>query len=132
VALATEEGVAPIFGPDDFSPDKRDQIPIPSCPKCKQGLIRPAVVWIGEFLAPGTLEKVEQWMASVPQVDFMLVIGSSGGLSSHLIEDGRDRGAVDVHFNVVRVNDVMEEGDIFIAGDAARTVPYYIASYPDV
>jgi NAD-dependent SIR2 family protein deacetylase len=131
-ASATQEGVTPNFGSDDFLPGKRDLITIPSCPKCTQGLLRPAVVWRGEFLASGTFEQVEQWVASVPWIDIMLVIGTSGGLSSHYIEDARVRGAKIVHFNVARVDDVMEEGDWFIAGDAAQTVPHYLATHLDV
>jgi NAD-dependent SIR2 family protein deacetylase len=90
------------------------------------------VVWKGELLAPGTFEQVEQWMERVPRIDTMLVIGSSGGLSSHYIEDARARGAVVVHFNIARDNDIMEEGDWFMAGDAAQTVPWYIENFLDV
>jgi NAD-dependent SIR2 family protein deacetylase len=68
-------------------------------------------------------------MTNAPRIDIMLVIGTSGGLSSHYIEDARMRGAVIVHFNIARMDDVIQDGDWFIVGDCEQTVPQYIKDF---
>jgi NAD-dependent deacetylase len=49
--------------------------PLPRCPHC-EALLRPDVVWFGERLDHGTLERVETWMRKGP-VDATLVVGTT-------------------------------------------------------
>ncbi|KAJ6599976.1 silent information regulator protein Sir2p [Mycena vulgaris] len=115
------------------------QIPVadlPHCPECG-GLLRPDVVWFGESLPAGVLERVEDWMRggdgdAPPKIDLMLVVGTSALVypAAGYIHAARARGARIAVFSMEelaeegpasRVN--LKEGDWFFKGDAAVLLP---------
>lgn len=98
---------------------------LPHCPVCKTYLLRPGVIRLGELLTAGSLEAIDGWLDKVPQVDLMLVIGTSADLSSQFIDDGRAKGATVVHFNIRR-HDAIEDFDYVILGDVAVTLPTFV------
>lgn len=55
--------------------DKKD---LPLCPRCKNGLLRPGVVWYGESLPLLQVDKVDNFLSTGEKVDLVLVIGTSG------------------------------------------------------
>lgn len=75
------------------------------------------------MLVPGAYARIREWFDRVPRVDVLLVIGTSGRLHSHLVQDARDMGAVVVHFDQIRNPELVELEDWFICGDAAKTLP---------
>lgn len=95
----------------------------PRCPRCQLHFLRPGVVWYGQLLAPGTLQRIDDWLDTTTRVDLMLVIGTSGRLSSGFIDDARARGATVAHFNIQYPNHLVEPGDWVVPGDAAITLP---------
>ncbi|PKY03021.1 DHS-like NAD/FAD-binding domain-containing protein [Aspergillus campestris IBT 28561] len=86
---------------------------LPHCPECKDGLLRPGVVWFGESLPLATLDFVDGWMRAGP-VDLILVVGTSSQVypAAGYVDKARARGA-----RVAVVN--MDRGD----GDAGVVVP---------
>lgn len=101
---------------------------LPHCPECKEGLLRPGVVWFGESLPLHTLEMVDNWLHSGPGVDLILVIGTSARVypAAGYVDKARARGARVAVVNMDR-NDVgysgLKEGDWFFQGDAGVIVP---------
>jgi NAD-dependent SIR2 family protein deacetylase len=100
---------------------------LPHCPECKDGLLRPGVVWFGESLPLHTLEMVDNWLNSGP-VDLILVIGTSSRVypAAGYVDKARARGARVALVNMDR-NDVgysgLKKGDWFFQGDAGVIVP---------
>ncbi|RHZ53408.1 hypothetical protein CDV55_103214 [Aspergillus turcosus] len=100
---------------------------LPHCPECKEGLLRPGVVWFGESLPLHTLEMVDNWLHSGP-VDLILVIGTSARVypAAGYVDKARARGARVAVVNMDR-NDVgnsgLKKGDWFFQGDAGVIVP---------
>lgn len=100
---------------------------LPKCPKCKDGLLRPGVVWFGETLPLDTLGTVDQWLQS-GKVDLMLVIGTSSKVypAAGYVDKARARGARIAVVNMDR-NDVGSSGlrpdDWLFQGDAGAIVP---------
>ena len=101
---------------------------LPHCPKCKKGLLRPAVVWFGEDLDRGMLSEVDDWINSEP-VDLMLVIGTSSKVypAAGYVEKARRKGAAVAVVNV-EVSDLgsardLKPGDFVFQGSAEEIVP---------
>ncbi|KAB8219420.1 DHS-like NAD/FAD-binding domain-containing protein [Aspergillus novoparasiticus] len=100
---------------------------LPHCPECKDGLLRPGVVWFGESLPSQTLDMVDSWMRSGP-IDLILVIGTSSRVypAAGYVDKARARGARVAVVNMDR-NDVgssgLKPGDWFFQGDAGTIVP---------
>ncbi|KNG85488.1 putative SIR2 family histone deacetylase [Aspergillus nomiae NRRL 13137] len=100
---------------------------LPHCPECKDGLLRPGVVWFGESLPSQTLNVVDSWMRSGP-IDLILVIGTSSRVypAAGYVDKARARGARVAVVNMDR-NDVgssgLKPGDWFFKGDAGTIVP---------
>lgn len=44
---------------------------LPKCPKCKTGLQRPGVVWFGEELDEGMIERINDWITKDKIVCFL-------------------------------------------------------------
>ncbi|KAL2822825.1 DHS-like NAD/FAD-binding domain-containing protein [Aspergillus cavernicola] len=67
---------------------------LPHCPECKEGLLRPGVVWFGEALPSHTLDFVDDWMKE-GRIDLMLVIGTSSRVmpAAGYTEMARSKGA---------------------------------------
>lgn len=101
---------------------------LPFCPKCKQYLLRPGVVWFGESLPWQVLETVEEYIGNPEKIDIIMVIGTSAKVSpaAGYIDEARERGARVCVVNMDE-NDslagILEEGDWFFKGDAAVIVP---------
>ncbi|KAJ5612774.1 SIR2 family histone deacetylase [Penicillium lagena] len=119
--------------------DQRNPIPeltpanLPQCPKCKNGLLRPGVVWFGESLPAGTLRAVDNWMEAGPPVDLMLVIGTSSRVwpAAGYVDEARDKGARVAVINM-DPDDLpgsgLDHGDWFFQGDAGVIVPEILKS----
>lgn len=116
----------------DISDDRVPLTPLspdvlPHCPECKDGLLRPGVVWFGESLPLHTLDRVDSWMKSGP-IDLILVIGTSSRVypAAGYVDKARARGARVAVVNMDR-NDVgssgLKPGDWFFQGDAGAIVP---------
>ncbi|KAL4885678.1 DHS-like NAD/FAD-binding domain-containing protein [Aspergillus karnatakaensis] len=105
---------------------------LPQCPECKEGLLRPGVVWFGEALPTHTLDFVDNWL-SEGKVDLMLVIGTSSRVFSAAgyAEIARSKGA---RLAVVNMdpNDMgkgkFTSQDWFFQGDAGEIVPEILKS----
>ncbi|KAK2794879.1 hypothetical protein FQN51_000622 [Onygenales sp. PD_10] len=101
---------------------------LPQCPECKNGLLRPGVVWFGEPLPNKVLDDIERWIHETPKIDLILVIGTSARVfpAAEYVERAREKGASVAVINM-DINDVpptgMREGDWFFQGDASLIVP---------
>ncbi|KAL2002929.1 hypothetical protein VTN02DRAFT_5526 [Thermoascus thermophilus] len=108
---------------------------LPHCPKCKEGLLRPGVVWFGEALPSQTLDAVEKWINSAPRIDLMLVVGTSARVwpAAGYVDEARAKGARIAVINM-DPNDVpgghngLEPGDWLFQGDAGVIVPEILKS----
>lgn len=100
---------------------------LPHCPQCKDGLLRPGVVWFGESLPMQTLDEVDRFLNAGP-VDLILVIGTSSKVypAAGYVDVARAKGARVAVVNMDR-NDVgrsgLKKGDWFFQGDAGVIVP---------
>lgn len=100
---------------------------LPHCPNCKDGLLRPGVVWFGEPLPMHTLRAIDQWLGA-GDVDLILVIGTSSRVypAAGYVDKARMKGARVAVVNMDR-NDVgssgLTTGDWFFQGDAGVIVP---------
>lgn len=98
---------------------------VPKCPGCGEGIIRPGVVWFGEALEEGTLERADEWIWDGYSGETLcLVIGTSGQVFpankfSRLVRGEGGKVAV------VDIEDRGEEenADWSFVGDAAKVVP---------
>ena len=90
--------------------------------------MRPGVVWHGELLPLTLLNELDSWIDSVPQLEVMLVVGTVATLSrsAEFIDRARERGAVVAHFDIKLNEEVFEDGDLFLEGDAAEWLPRVI------
>lgn len=102
---------------------------LPHCPKCKDSLLRPDVVWFGEGIPEDRARRVEKWLdEGEGRVDLMLVVGTSAMVhpAATYITEARKRGARIAWFNMeVKTAGTArpEEGDWSFVGDAAELVP---------
>ncbi|KAK2744251.1 hypothetical protein FQN57_004336 [Myotisia sp. PD_48] len=100
---------------------------LPHCPECKEGLLRPGVVWFGERLPENTLDTIEAWIAA-GKIDLVLVVGTSAQVypAAGFVDDGRDMGARVAVVNMDRTHEP-ESGmygcDWFFEGDASVILP---------
>lgn len=108
-----------------LAPLRREDLP--HCPECKDGLLRPGVVWFGESLPLTTLDFVDGWMRAGP-VDLILVVGTSSQVypAAGYVDKARARGARVAVVNMDR-GDIgaggLGAGDWFFQGDAGVVVP---------
>ena len=94
---------------------------LPHCPKCKTHLLRPGVVWFGEALPNGMLDRVDEWMRH--GVDLLLVIGTSAAVypAAGYIQKARYHGARVAVINTESPSEgasQLQKGDWFFQGDA--------------
>ncbi|OJI98231.1 hypothetical protein ASPVEDRAFT_37673 [Aspergillus versicolor CBS 583.65] len=105
---------------------------LPQCPECKEGLLRPGVVWFGEALPSHTLDFVDDWM-SQGKIDLMLVIGTSSRVwpAAGYVDKARSKGARVALVNM-DPNDLakgkLTSNDWFFEGDAGAIVPEILKS----
>lgn len=114
--------------------DEKVQIPkltpkdLPRCPQCGTGLLRPGVVWFGEMLPERTIRSIDDWISSAPQIDLIMVIGTSARVypAAGYVQRARAKGArvavVNTDSNDAPQGGLMS-GDWFFCGDAAEVVP---------
>ncbi|KAL4978780.1 DHS-like NAD/FAD-binding domain-containing protein [Aspergillus desertorum] len=113
-----------------LKPVSRDDLP--HCPDCKEGLLRPGVVWFGESLPVQTLDSVDNWM-NEGKIDLMLVIGTSSRVwpAAGYAEQARAKGARMAIVNM-DPNDMgrgsFTSKDWFFQGDAGVIVPEILKS----
>lgn len=101
---------------------------LPHCPNCKEGLLRPGVVWFGEMLPQEVLSAVNEFIKESKKIDLCLVIGTSAKVypAAGYVGTARAKGARVAVINM-EVTDAaaagLVEGDWFFQGDAAVIVP---------
>jgi NAD-dependent SIR2 family protein deacetylase len=103
---------------------------LPHCPNCKDGLLRPGVVWFGEALPEDTLTEISQWIAK-DKIDLILVIGTTATVypAAGYVDKARRRGAKVAVINMDGLNGELgaasnlKEGDFLFQGDAAKILP---------
>lgn len=104
-------------------PWRDERVPLspcpPRCPHCG-GLARPAVVWFGESLDPGTLNAAVQATAC----DLFLTIGTSSIVypAAGLVHEARSRGAFTAEINV-EATPASSTVDLAIQGAAEHILP---------
>lgn len=105
---------------------------LPHCQKCKNNLLRPAVIWFGEGVPESRAARVDQWLGEIDHdersVDLMLVVGTSAMVrpAAGYITEARKRGARVAFFNTeVKSAGIArpDEGDWVFLGDASELVP---------
>ncbi|KAN0079020.1 DHS-like NAD/FAD-binding domain containing protein [Elaphomyces granulatus] len=111
-------------------PDLSDE-DLPHCPQCNE-LLRPGVVWFGEMLPEDTIDAVDEWIRSSPQIDLMLVIGTSARVwpAAGYIAKARAKGAQIAVINM-DPNDTPPGRDMchwFFQGDAGIILPEILKS----
>ncbi|KAI9835913.1 MAG: hypothetical protein M1819_001811 [Sarea resinae] len=105
---------------------------LPHCPKCKSGILRPAVVWFGESLPGQTLSAVEKWIDDSDRIDLIMVIGTSAKVwpAAGYVDSARAKGARVAVVNMDRADTPgdLVDGDWFFEGDAAVVIPEILKS----
>lgn len=119
----------------DMKSDEKDsRIPrptidqIPKCPLCKEGLLRPGVVWFGEALPQDVLDKVDTWLDYSDNIDLMLVIGTSAEVypAAQYVDVARKHGARVAVLNMdkkVSRKMRLKKSDWLFENDAAEVLP---------
>lgn len=102
---------------------------LPHCPKCSS-ILRPAIVWFGEALPTSTLANIDSWITSAPQIDLMIVVGTTAEVfpAAGYIDVARAKGA---RIAVVNVDDsrlgtgagLDPDRDWLFLGDAGVSIP---------
>ncbi|MBN1313094.1 MAG: NAD-dependent deacylase [Anaerolineae bacterium] len=107
----------------DLDTIEHDQEHAPACPHCG-ALIRPDVVWYGEMLPPGALERA---FDIAKQCDVMLVVGTSGVVqpAASLPVEARHAGATVIEVNPMP-SQIAPVVDIFLQGPAGQVLPLLI------
>ena len=106
---------------------------LPHCPKCKDGLLRPGVVWFGEMLPADTITAIDDFINNSAKIDLILVIGTSAKVypAAGYVDKARAKGARVAVFNMDRA-DTPQSGlskrDWFFEGDAGAIVPEILKS----
>ena len=108
---------------------------LPHCPECKEGLLRPGVVWFGERLPEKTIDVVDDWITESRKIDLILVIGTSARVypAAAYIDQARAKGARVAVINMdpldaPKVSGGLAKDDWFFQGDAATIVPELLKS----
>ena len=103
---------------------------LPRCPQCKEGILRPGVVWFGEVLPEKTLREVDEFIENSPKIDLILVIGTSAKVfpAAGYVETARGKGAKVAVINMDKTDIPggrygMQKGDWFFEGDASVILP---------
>ncbi|MFE7629479.1 NAD-dependent deacetylase [Kocuria sp. NPDC057446] len=116
-------GLSPGTGPDTDPGDGAEE-PVrgqpPVCPACG-GSVRPGVVWFGELLPEGAMERAA---AAVAEADLVLVVGTSGlvqpAASLPLLAAGRGTPVVEVNPETTALS---PHADRTVRAGAAEALP---------
>ncbi|KAF2172831.1 hypothetical protein M409DRAFT_62509 [Zasmidium cellare ATCC 36951] len=101
---------------------------LPQCPKCKERMLRPNVVWFGENLPMDTIDEIEEYLHEPEDVDLIIVVGTSAKVypAAGYTTKARMKGARVCVVNM-DANDApaggWNKGDWFFQGDAAEIIP---------
>ncbi|KAH3673327.1 hypothetical protein WICMUC_003787 [Wickerhamomyces mucosus] len=113
---------SPDFKPVQTIPE-RD---LPHCPECKEGLLRPGVVWFGESLPLKVMDAADDFLMT-HRIDLVLVIGTSGTVwpAMGYIERAQRKGAKVAVFNteIDNLEKLKKKGDWGFLGDASKWLP---------
>ena len=103
---------------------------LPWCPQCDSGLLRPGVVWFNEALPKDVLTSVDDFIDQSPEIDLMLVIGTSASVwpAAGYVDKARAAGARVAVINMDRDDTPggrygLTRRDWFFQGDASVIVP---------
>ncbi|SCU77925.1 LAME_0A02696g1_1 [Lachancea meyersii CBS 8951] len=101
---------------------------LPTCPKCHEGLLRPAVVWYGESLPLKQMDEVDRFFNSGDPVDLVLVIGSSGKVwpaMGYVERAKKSRSKVAIFNSTIEdLEQVRKDKNVWgFQGDAAEILP---------
>lgn len=101
---------------------------LPHCPKCHEGILRPAVVWFGESLPLRQMDQVDQFFSCGPPVDLVLVIGTSGKVwpAMGYVERVKKNGGKIAIFNtaIEDIEEVNKSKNVWgFQGDASKLLP---------
>lgn len=99
---------------------------LPHCPKCKDSLLRPGVVWFNERLDEKMLDEVDRWIWEGGPIDLVLVVGTSAQVypAAAYTEKAKGMGARVVVINPDPASARgLGEKDFFFQGDAAELLP---------
>ncbi|KAF2398654.1 NAD-dependent deacetylase-like protein sirtuin-5 [Trichodelitschia bisporula] len=100
---------------------------LPHCPSCNEGLLRPGVVWFGEWLPDSVINDIDNFINAGP-IDLIMVIGTGAKVypaASYVIK-ARSKGARVAVINTDPDDEPpggMKKGDWFFNGDAAAVLP---------
>ncbi|KAI1338272.1 DHS-like NAD/FAD-binding domain-containing protein [Xylariaceae sp. FL0016] len=114
----------PLLDPNIPAPEIKVE-DLPHCPQCKEGLLRPGVVWFGEGLDETMLMGVDNWIAK-GKIDIMLVIGTAAAVYPAA---GYTRKAAKKGATVAVINPDADSAagltssDFFLEGSAAEILP---------
>ncbi len=102
------------------------RVPLPIPPRCERcgGLQRPGVVWFGEGIDPRVMDAAA---AAASSCDLFLVVGTAGVVypAAGLAAVAARSGARVLEFNLER-SALSDRVDLFVPGDAARTLPLLV------
>jgi NAD-dependent deacetylase sirtuin 5 len=106
---------------------------LPKCPECHRGLLRPGVVWFGESLPSKVIDTVDRYIDESPNIDLMLVIGTSARVfpAAGYVDRAVAKGARVAVINADRADEPacgLSDSDWFFQGDAAQIVPDLLQS----
>lgn len=99
---------------------------LPHCPKCRDGLLRPGVVWFNERLDDQMLDEVDRWIWEGGPIDLVLVVGTSAQVYPAAAYTTKAKG---MGARVIVINPDPESSkglgkrDYFFQGDAAELLP---------
>jgi len=112
---------SPDIKPVQSIPEKH----LPHCPECKEGLLRPGVVWFGESLPLKVVDAADDFLMS-KKVDLVLVIGTSGTVwpAMGYVERVQKRGGKVAVFNTeVDMEQIKKDKNWGFIGDASKWLP---------
>lgn len=99
---------------------------LPHCPKCKDGLLRPGVIWFNERLDDDMLDGIDRWIWEGGPIDLVLVVGTSAQVYPAAAYTAKAKG---MGARVIVINPDPEsakglgKADYFFQGDAAEILP---------
>ncbi|CCH41774.1 NAD-dependent deacetylase [Wickerhamomyces ciferrii] len=113
---------SPDIKPVDSIPEKD----LPHCPECKEGLLRPGVVWFGESLPLKAVDQADEFLMN-NKVDLVLVIGTSGNVwpAMGYVERVQKNGGKVAVFNteIDNIDQIKKEHNWGFIGDASKWLP---------
>lgn len=112
---------SPDFKPVQSIPEKD----LPHCPECKEGLLRPGVVWFGESLPLKVVDAADEFLTN-NKIDLVLVIGTSGTVwpAMGYVERVQKRGGKVAVFNTeIDMEQIEKDKNWGFIGDASKWLP---------